>query len=295
MPKIDARTNGNADQGHAVRYLRSGVELVLVPPVEVDADGVEERYERLARVTADYAVPRLLALHAQIAAPDGSKALPGAAGIHELARLVLGPDGEAAAGYLFQLKDSGVSLDDLHTGLLGPTASYLGELWDQDKIDFVDVTLGVARLQRLVITFEGLDRILDSEERQKILIVGAPGEQHNLGHTIIQRFFRSSGWEVWNCITPDLEEVARIAADDWFGVIGFSLSHDTHFKSLRSAIRRIRAESLNRRIGIIVGGSAIGRNPGWVRELDADGTAANGPAAVLLAKKLLAAALSQQA
>ncbi len=293
MPKINAEMDVHAVQRRSTFHLASGGELSLVPPVELNADAVEERYERLARVTAEYAVPRLLALHAQIPATNASSGLPGTSEIRELGRLVLGSDGEAAAGFLFRLKDSGISLDALHSLLLGPTASYLGELWDNDQIDFVDVTLGVARLQRLVITFEGLDKVLDIEDRRKILIVGAPGEQHSLGHTIIQRFFRASGWQVWSCITPDMEEVARITADDWFGIVGFSLSHDTHFEGLRNVIGRIRAGSVNRGIGVIVGGSAIARNPDWVERLDADGTAGNGPAAVVLAKTLLAAALGK--
>ena len=186
-----------------------------------------------------------------------------------------------------------VQINTLHSELLGPTASYLGELWNDDKIDFVDVTLGVTRLQRLVVAFEGLDKVFESEERRKVLIVGAPGEQHNLGHTIVQRFFRASGWQAWNCITAQMDDVARVTAEEWFGVVGFSLSNDTHFQGLRNAISRIRSDSINRNIGVIVGGSAIARNPGWVRELGADGTAENGPSAVVLANTLLATGLSR--
>ena len=42
----------------------------------------------------------------------------------------------------------------------------------------------------------------------------------------------------------------------------------------------------------MVGGSAVARHPEWVVEVGADGTAANGPAAVILAKKLLAESLA---
>lgn len=271
-----------------------GVELSVVPPETFDVDSPAERYEKLSNITADYTVHRLLELHGQL--PDGSAAhVPGREDVRALAKLVLGPQDDGAAGFLLGLKDRGVSLDDLYLRLLAPTATYLGHLWEQDKIDFVDVTLGVARLQRLVITFEQLDRITDREDKCRILIVGAPGEQHSFGHTIVQRFFRASGWQVWNCVTSRIEDVARIAADDWFAIVGFSLSDDTHYKDLRRAIQKIRAASLNRDVGIIVGGSSIDRNPGWVADLGADGTAENGPAAVILAKKLLAAALSQYA
>ena len=55
--------------------------------------------------------------------------------------------------------------------------------------------------------------------------------------------------------------------------------------------REVRRRSLNPRIGIMIGGSAVARDPELVARVGADGTAANGPAAVILAKKLLAAAL----
>ena len=156
----------------------------------------------------------------------------------------------------------------------------------------MDVTLGVARLQRLVMSFEGLSEIPDQDEKRKILLVGAPGEQHSLGNSIIQRFFRSSGWHVWTCTAQDAENIDQIAADEWLAVVGFSLNLDTNMKGLCSAITKIRANSVNPKVGIIVGGSAIQRNPHWVSETGADGTAANGPAAVILAKKLLAEALA---
>ena len=41
----------------------------------------------------------------------------------------------------------------------------------------------------------------------------------------------------------------------------------------------------------MIGGSAVTRQPDLVLRVGADGTAANGPAAVVLAKKLLAAGL----
>jgi methanogenic corrinoid protein MtbC1 len=269
----------------------SGVELNVAPPLELSVDSPELRYQKLTHIVSDYAVPRLLALHGHVHEKGSANRVSGPAEIRELGRILLGPESDTAASFILSLKNQGVSLDDLYSELLGPTAAHLGELWDQDRIDFVDVTLGVARLQRLVMSFEGLSEIPHQDEKHSILLVGAPGEQHSLGNSIIQRFFRASGWHVWSCTGPDAERLDEIVAQEWLGVIGFSLNLDTNMRGLRSAIRRIRANSANRKVGIIVGGSAIQRNPHWITETGADGTAANGPAAVILAKKLLAEAL----
>jgi methanogenic corrinoid protein MtbC1 len=270
----------------------SGAELSFLPPLAVDIDDKADRQERLAATIADYVIPRLLALHCEIPDPPAHFLKDRPQEVAELARLVLGPDNDDAADYILRLKDGGLSLDTLHLELLEPTARHLGELWHDDRIDFVDVTLGVSKLQRLVHVFEGLDRIAPYDEKRKVLIACAPGDQHSLGTVMVQKFLRASGWYVCSCATPRIEEAADIAAGEWFGVVGFSLGSDVHLDNLKAAVSRVRHHSKNRKVGVMVGGSAIARNPDWVSAVGADGTAVNGPTAVILAKKLLIAGLS---
>ena len=268
-------------------------EVNLLPPLEVAVDSPDERYERLARIVSDHVVSRLVALHEQLphAVPLPADGGDAAANIEELAQLLLGPENDEAEEFLLRLRDGGLSLDDLHAELLEPTARRFGELWNEDRIDFVDVTLGVARLQRLVHAFGRLDQVPDYHAKRKVLLACAPGEQHSLGSSIVQKSLRAAGWHVCTCATPEFEDAALLAARDWFGVVGFSLGSDVHLDRLSAAIARVREASMNPKVGIMVGGSAITRNPDWVAAVGADGTAANGPAAVILAKKLLAASL----
>lgn len=262
----------------------------FLPPLAITVDLPEFRYAKLSNIVAEHVVPKLVALH-----PSPTQAAPSAilrtGEIAELVRLVVGAENEDATDYLLKLKDGGVSLDELHAELLEPAARLLGELWNEDKVDFVDVTIGVSRLQRLVHVFEGLGQVPDFDEKRRLLLAAAPGEQHSLGSTIVQKFLRAGGWHVWNCHTTNVEEPAQIVAREWFGVVGFSLGSDVHVPSLKDAIALVRERSLNPKIGIMIGGSAVTREPGLVAKVGADGTAANGPAAVVLAKKLLAAAL----
>lgn len=258
----------------------------------VTIDVPDFRYAKLSRIVADHVVPRLVALHEQVRGAVGDPLIPSDKDVGELSRLVLGPETPEAVDFVLKLKDGGISLDLLHTELLEPAARRLGDLWTEDKIDFVDVTLGVARLQRLVHVFEGLDQVPDVDEKRTVLLACAPGEQHSFGSTIVQKFLRASGWRVWTCSTPRMEEAADIVAKDWFAVVGFSLSSDIHVEVLKQAILRVRQASQNPKVGIMVGGSAITRHPEWVAAVGADGTAANAPAAVILAKKLLVESLT---
>ncbi len=261
--------------------------LSVFPPLPLEIDEPEQRLARLADVVAELVIPRLVNLHSAV-----PRVIDRTAEVAELARLVLGPDNDDAADYLMSLRDSGVSLDQLHTELLEPAAVHLGELWQDDKIDFVDVTLGVSKLQRLVHVFERLDQIGPYDDKRRVLIAAAPGEQHSFGSAMVQKFLRAGGWHVFACSTQRIEEAADVASREWFGVVGFSINSDVHLDDLGSAIGMVRKSSLNPAVRIMVGGTAIQRNPAAVARAGADGTAANGPAAVVLAKKLLAASLT---
>ena len=129
------------------------------------------------------------------------------------------------------------------------------------------------------------------DNKRRALIVSTPGEQHSFGNTMIQRFFRSSGWHVGSCPGAELQHITAIVAQEWFGIVGFSLSTDKHIDSLGRTIEAVRRMSLNTSIGIMVGGPAFAGRPELALEVGADGTAANAPAAVILAKKLLVPSL----
>ena len=286
---------GEAHNLSALRVAASSARLDVrvEPPIPLDAEDVREREVRLAALAAEEVIPRLLAIHSQINLPTEHHDIhAGLTEVEELSRLVLKPDGPEALDYIQMLRDRGLSLDQLHEELLEPTARHLGELWEADRIDFVDVAVGVSKLQRLVHYFARLDAIPPYDDRLRALITTTPGESHSFGNAVVQKFLRASGWHVYACSALGLDDVASLVADEWFAVIGFSVSADQHLDALSSAISRVREVSLNRTIGIMVGGPCFERHGERVAMVGADGTARNGPAAAILAKKLLVRSLS---
>ncbi len=122
-------------------------------------DDLAARQAKLARAVSSEIIPLLLRLHSEVV-PDSppvevliESLAPSGADISGLADIVLGSDLEAAAAYVTVLRDRGLSMESLFIELLEPTARYLGEMWHRDECDFVDVTLGVARLQKLLAVF----------------------------------------------------------------------------------------------------------------------------------------------
>lgn len=255
-------------------------------------DDVVERQDKLARIVSDEIIPRLLRLHAEVL-PDApppkllvETLIPSSADISALADLVLGSDLEAAVSYALVLRCRGLSMETLFLELLEPTARHLGEMWDRDECDFIDVTLGVARLQKLLASFNETHNLPALDTRRHVLMAMAPGEQHCFGLTMVERFLLAAGWQVQTELSGVCQEIVEAARGTWFAVVGLTAGSERHLDDLKSTIVELRAQSKNASVGIMVGGPMFTAKPELSQEVGADATAPNAPTAVLVAQKL---------
>ena len=251
------------------------------------------REEILADVLTRSVIPALLAQKKNpITAWHVGGLRPTDGDVQKLSALILGPDNADALEYIYSLRHSGVSLDALHLELLEPTARRLGELWEIDEVDFIAVTMGVGRLQRIVHHFAELDQVQPYDEKRRALIMVAPGEDHDFGSQLVQKFMKAAGWSVVTLSVGESHKVVDLVARQWLAVVGFSISTSLHVDALAALIKSIRAKSLNPNVGIMIGGPIVAEMPEIVEQVGADGTAANAVAAVILAKKILAQSLT---
>ena len=152
-------------------------------------------------------------------------------------------------------------------------------MWDEDLCDFFEVTTGVARLQQLVARFRVDDGQSSLDGKRRLLLMGAPGEQHTLGVRIVEQFLTRAGWAVSLVLSFSPEEITDLVASEWFGVVGLTLSSETRVNPLATAIRSVREASCNRAIGVMVGGPMFLQNPDLVRQVGADASAVDAPTA----------------
>lgn len=268
----------------------------ILPEIYTRPD-VAVRQVDLARFISTEIVPRLLRIHTEIV-PDAppidvviETLAPSGADIDALAHIVLGDDLEAAATYVTVLRDRGMSMETLYVELLEPTARHLGKMWDDDECDFIDVTIGVARLQNLLAIFNETYNLPEIGTRRQVLMALAPGNQHSFGATMIDRLLFSAGWQVQTEYSGNADDIADAVRRNWFAVVGLTAGSDLQLDALKSVILRIRAESQNEAIGVMVGGPMFTQNPAFADLVGADATAPNAPAAVLAAQKLFDVAL----
>jgi len=209
------------------------------------------------------------------ALPDLSDRSPSEDQISALVEAVLAPGEDRASNLVRQLVESGMPVETVYLDLLAPTATRLGEMWEGDTCDFMDVTIALGRLQRtlheLSAAFTG--PVNSTSAVGHFLVTGVHGEQHTLGLFLVAEFLVRDGWSVSVGLPPSAEELLDTVRDEAFDVIGFSVGCATKLERLKHDIGRVRRGSRNREVFILVGGPAFNGHPDLVRRVGADGYA----------------------
>lgn len=239
-----------------------------------------ELRDDLARAIESEIIPRLMLAHrlpnsarATPAEPQGPAPIVLSAGeIEQFCEIIVRRPLSAARDYIDGLRSRGMALEAIIGSVLSETARHLGQLWESDRCSFVDVTVGLSRLQQLLRVygpaFEGAKAA--GEPSPRVLLAAIPGEQHTFGLSVVEEYFRRAGWLVEVEIggtRPGL--VQRIGAE-WFDVIGLSASGETATPTIAALIAALRASSLNRSVQIAMGGFLFNERPDLARELGAD-------------------------
>ena len=170
-------------------------------------------------------------------------------------------------------------------------ARELGELWNDDQVSFVDVTVGLCRLHEALHRFSeqaGAPFLSNDPEAPSILIASAPGEQHVFGVLMAGEFFRQKGWSVTTDTSGDPASVLRLLTARQFDIAGVSASHDDAVFGLSNLVQKMRNTSRNPSLKILVGGYIFEQNPQLAHQLGADGMAGRGLDAPDLARNMLA-------
>ncbi|MEG3177855.1 cobalamin B12-binding domain-containing protein [Sphingomonas sp. RB3P16] len=237
-------------------------------------------------------IPRLLVAHGagphpplQIASSDGVSAAEVAA----FAPLTLQVEADELLDHVETLIARGVSLETVLVDLLAPAARMLGHFWEDDRCDFVDVTMGLWRLQEVVHELSG--RATHDAHRlgqaRRALFASLDGDQHSFGTVVVDELFCANGWatdRLDQATTADLLERVR---DQWFDLAGLTITLDYHIAPLPSIVRAIRASSRNPQIRVMVGGRALSSDAGLAAASGADGTAPDARVAVRVAGELV--------
>ncbi|MFN4114306.1 MAG: B12-binding domain-containing protein [Sphingomonadaceae bacterium] len=236
-------------------------------------------------------IPRLLLVHST-ASPHPQvtgEALITLAEAERFAALPLELEADGLLEEVEAILARGVSAESVFIDLLAPSARYLGEMWEDDRCDFVDVTMGLWRLQEVMreiaIRSHPIARVLGGP--RTALFAPMPGDQHSFGALMLDEVFSRAGWHSEALVGSGRRELLRFAADRPLDLIGLTVSCGCPSATISELIRSIRSVSRASNVHILIGGNAVNANPGLVAECGADGTAADGRSALILAERLV--------
>ena len=285
---MQAANYSRGDASLLARDLDAGVDRLAAFRMRVDID-----YDNsLSTLIESEIIPRLMVAHAaqtpEVAATGGDGSID-AAEIDALAPLALLVEADALLSHIEAILARGVSVDTVMVDLLAPTARLLGEFWEDDRCDFIDVTMGLWRLQEVVHEIANrapADRVL-AAGGHRVLFASMPGDQHSFGTVVVDELFRRGGWVTDRMSDVETPDLIRRASDEWFDMIGLTISCDCHIASLGSIIAALRNVSRNPRVCIMVGGRVFSANPDLAAQVGADGTARDAKLALKVATGLV--------
>jgi methanogenic corrinoid protein MtbC1 len=222
-------------------------------------------------------IPRLL-VSERIGKPhltlvSSSKAMPSKKEIEIFTDLCSSDSSKDAQSFVDDLLNKGLSKEDIFLELITPAAQYLGSQWDDDRMDFSQVNLGLVRLHSIaneIRCTSKSDQFAKGKAR-RVMMASAPGSMHMLGTTIVADFFRKEDWQVVVAISSSANELVQTVSNEWFDVLGLSLSVDQQLTGLADLIDQLKSLSLNPRMVVMLGGPIFS-----AKKLDANDFGANG-------------------
>jgi methanogenic corrinoid protein MtbC1 len=209
--------------------------------------------------------------------------------VEVFAELCVQPNIENATNFVKQLQREGVSNDDIFLKLMAPAARCLGTWWEDDKTNFVTVTLGLMHMQQLTheLGYDFHQAPQNAGTIRRVMLASAPGSQHVLGLAMVSEFFRKDGWQVVVEIANTEREVLQASANEWFDLIGLSVGIVEQIPTLGDLINRVKKSSRNPDTPVILGGPAFLNTSVSAESLGASGISSDAIQGLKLASALV--------
>lgn len=189
------------------------------------------------------------------------------------------------------LLERGVTHETLFLDLLADCARRLGELWEDDRISFTEVTIGLCRLHQVLREQSAPGptdtAVAGGAPGPGILLATACGDQHVFGVVMVAEFFRRASWRVWSEPGASRSEIEALLADQHFDLLGLSAACSTLADAVAEDIDAFRRASRNRDLKVLVGGRLFVDEPELTSAVGADGAAFDAKAAPAAGNALL--------
>ena len=165
---------------------------------------------------------------------------------------------EAFAELLNEMRKARVSVAALADIYVPLAARRMGEAWHEDEMSWLDVSIGVGRLQSLlreIGTAWAADQAGDAGHGTILMII-PDREQHTLGPMVAMSQMRRYGVSVCLRIAPNMEELRGLITSRSFDGVMISVATVDKLESVRKTVKFIKMIT-TKPIPVVVGGAVM--------------------------------------
>ncbi|MGV8952395.1 MAG: cobalamin B12-binding domain-containing protein [Cypionkella sp.] len=167
---------------------------------------------------------------------------------------------DAFASLLSEVRRSRISLAALADVYIPEAAQRMGEAWHEDQMSWMDVSLGVGRMQSLLREIGSAwaaDQAGDAGHGTVLLLV-ADREQHTLGPMVLMGQMRRYGVSVCLRMAPSYAELRTLLTNRQFDGILISVSTKDKLEAVGKTVEFLRS-IMSKPSPIIVGGAVMSK------------------------------------
>lgn len=175
----------------------------------------------------------------------------------------------------------------LNEGLVAPI-NRLGEKFRVGEIYVPELLIASKGMKMGAEVIKPLLMSENVEKLGKIVFCTVAGDMHDIGKNLVVMLLESAGFEVIDLgMDVDAEEIVEaIEENPDVKILGMSAMLTTTMYAMKDTIEVLEEAGLRNRVKIMIGGAPV--NQDFADSIGADGYSTNAPAAVELAKKLMA-------
>lgn len=195
---------------------------------------------------------------------------------------------ERARAFVAELISKGVPRDTLLLDLFTNAARRLGVMWERDQCDFMEVTMGVSLLHKLLRTSQSSFQRILTAHAPSVLLTTAGGDQHVFGLAVLADFYRRAGWRVIYRPDASRQDIIQTLSACDIELLGLSASSDVYSDDIEHDIAAFRKSARNQRLSVVVGGRLFDNSPEFAAGVGADAHISNAQQAPNMSRNLIA-------